>query len=184
MIGIIIWIAIIVYIVIKCTNNAKKKQQVKPNVPRTQQVKPNVSRMQQVKPNVPQKHYPKGQLPQPKKTQQPQNNGAILQKAKENANQNFSNDTIKARGAAELDRIPNGEEIVKDKAKAQHHHREHEMHSHEAELRNQPGLDDYDTYHLIDEVQDLIVKGYDGNLSFERDFLAEATDMLNAMTQS
>ena len=51
----------------------------------------------------------------------------------------------------------------------------------EAELKNQAGVDDFDTYHLMDEVNDLIVKGYSGNLEFERDFLAEATDMLNRM---
>ena len=50
-----------------------------------------------------------------------------------------------------------------------------------AGLSNQHGVDDFDTYHLIDEVNDLIVKGYSGNLEFVRDFLAEATDMLNRM---
>jgi hypothetical protein len=54
--------------------------------------------------------------------------------------------------------------------------------SHDTELSNQPGIDDFDTYHLMEEVNDLIVKGYDGNLEFERDFLAEATDMLNRIT--
>ena len=63
---------------------------------------------------------------------------------------------------------------MKDKAKARHIHSEHES-AHEAELSNQHGVDDFDTYHLMDEVNDLIVKGYSGNLEFERDFLAEAT---------
>ena len=32
---------------------------------------------------------------------------------------------------------------------------------------------------LLGSVEDLMVKGYDGNLSFERDFIGEATDFLN-----
>lgn len=35
---------------------------------------------------------------------------------------------------------------------------------------------------LLGSVEDLMVKGYDGNLSFERDFLGEAMDMLNSFT--
>ncbi len=33
---------------------------------------------------------------------------------------------------------------------------------------------------LLGSVEDLMVKGYDGNLSFERDFIGEATDLLNS----
>ena len=35
---------------------------------------------------------------------------------------------------------------------------------------------------LLGSVEDLIVKGYDGNLSFERDFIGEAEDMLSTFT--
>jgi hypothetical protein len=35
---------------------------------------------------------------------------------------------------------------------------------------------------LLGSVEDLMVKGYDGNLSFDRDFLGEAMDMLNSFT--
>lgn len=37
---------------------------------------------------------------------------------------------------------------------------------------------------LLGPVEDLMVKGYDGNLSFERDFIGEAQDMLAAFTLS
>lgn len=37
---------------------------------------------------------------------------------------------------------------------------------------------------LLGSVEDLMVKGYDGNLSFERDFIAEAQQMLSAFTLS
>lgn len=35
-----------------------------------------------------------------------------------------------------------------------------------------------DVSHLMEEVNDLIVKGYNGELHFERDFVAEGMDML------
>lgn len=35
---------------------------------------------------------------------------------------------------------------------------------------------------LLGNVQDLMIKGYDGNLSFERDFVGEAMDLLNSFT--
>ena len=35
---------------------------------------------------------------------------------------------------------------------------------------------------LLGSVEELMVKGYDGNLSFERDFLGEAMDMINRFT--
>lgn len=39
-----------------------------------------------------------------------------------------------------------------------------------------------DTSSSLGDVNDLIVKGYDGNIEFERDFIAEAMDMLNSYT--
>lgn len=105
----------------------------------------------------------------------------ILQKARANTSEHFNEDTLEARGAAKLDRVPQGGEIMRDKALEGHIHSVHGR-DHEAELRNRPGVDDYDTFHLIDEVNDLIVKGYSGNLEFERDFLAEGMDLLNRIS--
>lgn len=128
---------------------------------------------------APQQRVPQQRAPQ-RAPQKPVQENSILQKAKANATQQFADDTLEARGSADLNRVPLGEEIMKDKAKARHIHSEHDE-EHGAELRNQSGVDDFDTYHLMDEVNDLIVKGYSGNLEFERDFLSEATDMLNRM---
>lgn len=195
MLGFIIWIAVIAYIVIRCTKNAKKDQrQSKPNVPRnTRPPQYSQPRMQGQRPpqqRMPQYNNPQmqGQRPvkqsvpqQAKRTQpQPAAQPSILQKAKANAAQQFDDDTKPVNAAVELGRLPVGDEIMKDKAKARHIHSEHED-GHETELRNQLGVDDLDTYHLMDEVNDLIVKGYSGNLEFQRDFVAEATDMLNRM---
>lgn len=207
----IIWFAVVMYIVIRCINSAKKKNtQAKPNVPRQP-----VSKQQQkstqmnrtvaqpagmwssTAPRAQQKAPQQMRTPQTGRTSQtgraaqagrvqqrpagkPAQENSILQKAKANASQQFDEDALEARGRAELDRVPLGDEIMKDQAKAHHIHSEHDE-AHGAELSNRLGVDDFDTYHLMDEVNDLIVKGYSGNLEFERDFLSEATDMLNRM---
>lgn len=187
----IIWFVVILYIVIRCVNTTKKKSgQTKPNVPRQP--------VQTKRQNNTQKNrgssvqtagkwsnpgsQTQRQAPQQKARtpQRPVQENSILQKAKANASQQFDNDALEKRGSADLNRVPLGDEIIKDKAKERHIHSEHEA-GHDTELSNRPGVDDFDTYHLMDEVNDLIVKGYSGNLEFERDFLAEATDMLNRM---
>lgn len=105
----------------------------------------------------------------------------ILQRARANAAEHFDDDTLEARGAAKLTDVPEPEAIMRDKALERHIHSGHES-SHGTELSNQPGVDDFDTYHLLDEVNDLIVKGYSGDLQFERDFLAEGTELLNRIS--
>lgn len=201
----IIWFAVVMYIVIRCVNSAKKKNaQTKPNVPRQAAPKQKKSRAQMNRtatqpagmwsstaPRAQQRASQTGRTPQTGRTSQAgraqqrpaaksAQENSILQKAKANASQQFDENVLEARGSAALDRVPLGDEIMKDKAKARHIHSEHDE-THGAELSNQPGVDDFDTYHLMDEVNDLIVKGYSGNLEFERDFLSEATDMLNRM---
>lgn len=182
-----IWFVIVMYIVLRCVSASKKNaKQAKPNVPRQtaptkQWNQPQQSRTQwsQTQPNFPQQSRMQQSRTQSNRTTTAKEN-SILQKAKANASQQFDSNTLEERGSADLGRVPLGDEIMKDKAKANHIHRSHEE-GHESELRNQAGVDDFDTYHLMDEVNDLIVKGYSGNLEFERDFLAEATDMLNRM---
>lgn len=39
---------------------------------------------------------------------------------------------------------------------------------------------DVDSSQILGDVQDLMVKGYDGNMNFDRDFLGEAVDMINS----
>ena len=198
----IIWFVIVLYIVIKCINASKKNaNQAKPNVPRQPVQAKRQSQMQQKRTSTArstgtwsnsgaqtQRKTPAQQTRAAQQTgggaqksaaRSAQEN-SILQKAKANASKQFDDDTLEARGSAQLGRVPLGDEIMKDKAKAHHIHSEHGE-NHDAELKNRPGVDDFDTHHLIDEVNDLIVKGYSGNLEFDRDFLSEATDMLNRM---
>lgn len=199
MAGGIIWFAVVVFIVIRSLNSAKKNNgQAKPNTPRRPE-QAGRRREPQKNPGTPGQAAGKwtapqmqparpaqktGSAPQQYRTQQKAKRSvqenSILKKAKANAEQQFAEDTLAARGSADLNQVPSGEAIMKDKAQARHIHSEHEN-NHDVELRNQLGVDDFDTYHLIDEVNDLIVKGYSGNLQFERDFLSEAADMLNRM---
>lgn len=191
----IIWFVVVLYIVIRCVNNAKKNGRTKPNVPG----KPAQSARQKMYETGGKWTSPKPQaqkVPQQSKRGSTADSGRsarpiqpkkeaesiILQRAKANAAKQFDVDELEARGKAVLDRVPRGDEIVRDKAKDSHIHSAHKMNSHDADLHNEPGIDDFDTYHLIDEVNDLIVMGYSGNMEFERDFLAEAMDMLNRIS--
>lgn len=193
----LIWLAIIIFAVVKAVNKSKEaktrqtpipnrpanyRQPVKNQRPAVTQQRP----LTQARPVVGQRpasqQRPMQQRPatQQRPTQQRpvQSTNSILEKAKKHAENQFSDDTGSVTGPSALGSIQTGDAIMVDKAKARHIHSEHEN-AHETELRNQPGVDDFDTYHLIDEINDLIVKGYSGSLEFERDFIAEGVEMLN-----
>ena len=193
----LIWLAIIIFAVVKAVNKskeAKTRQTPIPNRPANyrqpvQNQRPAVTQQRpltQARPVARQRpasqQRPMQQRPatQQRPTQQRpvQSTNSILEKAKKHAENQFSDDTGSVTGPSALGSIQTGDAIMVDKAKARHIHSEHEN-AHETELRNQPGVDDFDTYHLIDEINDLIVKGYSGSLEFERDFIAEGVEMLN-----
>lgn len=186
----LIWLAIIIFAVVKAVNKskeAKTRQTPIPNRPANyrqpvQNQRPAVTQQRpltQARQTTQQR--PVQQRPTQQRTTQQrpvQSTNSILEKAKKHAENQFSDDTGSVTGPSALGSIQTGDAIMVDKAKARHIHSEHEN-AHETELRNQPGVDDFDTYHLIDEINDLIVKGYNGSLEFERDFIAEGVEMLN-----
>ena len=186
----LIWLAIIIFAVVKAVNKskeAKTRQTPIPNRPANyrqpvQNQRPAVTQQRpltQARQTTQQR--PVQQRPTQQRTTQQrpvQSTNSILEKAKKHAENQFSDDTGSVTGPSRLGSIQTGDAIMVDKAKARHIHSEHEN-AHETELRNQPGVDDFDTYHLIDEINDLIVKGYSGSLEFERDFIAEGVEMLN-----
>lgn len=186
----LIWLAIIIFAVVKAVNKskeAKTRQTPIPNRPANyrqpvQNQRPAVTQQRpltQARQTTQQR--PVQQRPTQQRTTQQrpvQSTNSILEKAKKHAENQFSDDTGSVTGPSALGSIQTGDAIMVDKAKARHIHSEHEN-AHETELRNQPGVDDFDTYHLIDEINDLIVKGYSGSLEFERDFIAEGVEMLN-----
>ena len=186
----LIWLAIIIFAVVKAVNKskeAKTRQTPIPNRPANyrqpvQNQRPAVTQQRpltQARQTTQQR--PVQQRPTQQRTTQQrpvQSTNSILEKAKKHAENQFSDDTGSVTGPSALGSIQTGDAIMVEKAKAHHIHSEHEN-AHETELRNQPGVDDFDTYHLIDEINDLIVKGYSGSLEFERDFIAEGVEMLN-----
>ena len=185
----LIWLAIIIFAVVKAVNKskeAKTRQTPIPNRPANyrqpvQNQRPVVTQQRPASQQRPMQQRPVQQRPTQQRTTQQrpvQSTNSILEKAKKHAENQFSDDTGSVTGPSALGSIQTGDAIMVDKAKARHIHSEHEN-AHETELRNQPGVDDFDTYHLIDEINDLIVKGYSGSLEFERDFIAEGVEMLN-----
>lgn len=180
----LIWLAIIIFAVVKAVNKskeAKTRQTPIPNRPANyrqpvQNQRPAVTQQRPASQQRPMQQRPVQQRPTQQRPVQSTN--SILEKAKKHAENQFSDDTGSVTGPSALGSIQTGDAIMVDKAKARHIHSEHEN-AHETELRNQPGVDDFDTYHLIDEINDLIVKGYSGSLKFERDFIAEGVEMLN-----
>ena len=186
----LIWLAIIIFAVVKAVNKSKEakmrqtpipnrpanyRQPVQNQRPAVTQQRP-LTQARQTTQQRPVQQRPTQQRPTQQRPVQSTN--SILEKAKKHAENQFSDDTGSVTGPSALGSIQTGDAIMVDKAKARHIHSEHEN-AHETELRNQPGVDDFDTYHLIDEINDLIVKGYSGSLEFERDFIAEGVEMLN-----
>ncbi len=93
----------------------------------------------------------------PAREQIRQQNTTILQRAKANAEEDKIDVTLQT-----METEHNHSERV---APAKHHHPE-----------------DVIPENLLGTVEDLMVKGYDGNLCFERDFIGEALDMISRFT--
>ena len=86
-------------------------------------------------------------------------NTSILERARANADEDKQDVTLMTMEAEH-----NHSERV---SPAEHHHPE-----------------DVISENLLGTIEDLMVKGYDGNLCFERDFVGEALDMINRFTIS
>ena len=82
---------------------------------------------------------------------------SILERAKENANEHI-------------------EDVTLNTMEAEHNHSERVSKA----FHNHP--EDVIPESMLGSVEDLIVKGYDGNLCFERDFLGEGMDMISRFT--
>ena len=103
------------------------------------------------------------------KSAQPTN---IVDRAKQNTNK-YAEDTI----LEQLEKEHKHSER-ESKAEAAYVAKEREEHR---KLHTEP-IPPVEEESLLGSVQDLMIKGYDGNLSFERDFVGEAMDLLNSFT--
>lgn len=108
---------------------------------------------------------PKAVAPQMKSSKKPE----IVERAKQNANKYSADVTLKE---LELDH-QHEERVAAAVTEAENRrvlaHEAYHLGDHEA----------LDRETLLGSTEDLIVKGFDGNLSFQRDFLAEGLDMIN-----
>ena len=103
------------------------------------------------------------------KSAQPTN---IVDRAKQNANKYTEDTTLE-----QLEKEHKHSER-ESKAEAAYVAKEREEHR---KLHTEP-IPLVEEESLLGSVQDLMIKGYDGNLSFERDFVGEAMDLLNSFT--
>ena len=103
------------------------------------------------------------------KSAQPTN---IVDRAKQNTNKYAEDTTLEQ---LEKDHKHSERE---SKAEAAYVAKEREEHR---KLHTEP-IPPVEEESLLGSVQDLMIKGYDGNLSFERDFVGEAMDLLNSFT--
>ena len=103
------------------------------------------------------------------KSAQPTN---IVDRAKQNANKYAEDTTLE-----QLEKEHKHSER-ESKAEAAYVAKEREKHR---KLHTEP-IPPVEEESLLGSVQDLMIKGYDGNLSFERDFVGEAMDLLNSFT--
>lgn len=103
------------------------------------------------------------------KSAQPTN---IVDRAKQNANKYTEDTTLE-----QLEKEHKHSER-ESKAEAAYVAKEREKHR---KLHTEP-IPPVEEESLLGSVQDLMIKGYDGNLSFERDFVGEAMDLLNSFT--
>lgn len=103
------------------------------------------------------------------KSAQPTN---IVDRAKQNTNK-YAEDTT-------LEQLEKEHKHSERESKAEAAYVEKEREEHR-KLHTEP-IPPVEEESLLGSVQDLMIKGYDGNLSFERDFVGEAMDLLNSFT--
>ena len=164
--GGLIWIIVIVVVISEIKKFQRKNgQRVKPNVPRQQQnVRPNqMPRQQQgMRPNqmAGQQNVRPNQMPG-QRTQSA--GGAAMAGCRRPQPNQAENDILKR--ATENVSENDGDELEQQMMAGAH------------ELVNAIDIDS--ASELMHEVEDLMIMGYQANLPFERDFIAEGVAMLN-----
>lgn len=174
MIGVVIWFAFVGFIVFRAIAKGKEIQgqnQNRPLMPRPQQVQQPVTQ-QSVVDQLQQQRVAQQQKRQ---MQQQATQGSILARAKANARALEDDTTL-----TELEESHGHSAHVESTGALTYQAQQKEAHPHDAahvaaELEAQEGQ-------LLASVEDLMVKGYDGTLSFERDFLGEGMDMIARFT--
>lgn len=151
--GYIIWIIIIIGVVLGEVNKQKRKQGTRPNVPRTQQ--------------RPMQGY---QAKQQVNRQRPVQNNQTLQQNNQTPQQNtLQSKDILSRAAANVQEN-DGDLLQMQMTGTQMMADAHALAG---------AIDIGETSELMREVNNLMITGYQADLPFERDFVAEGVEMLN-----
>ena len=166
LISTIIWFAIVWLIISKVANKDDKKKQNQQNV-NGRPVNRQNQTMERVGATVKENAIKFG-----KQAYQAAKAPDIVQRAKANTKKYEADETLQ-----ELEREHKHSEKVSS-AEAAYVAKEREEHL-KLHTEGAPHVEDEN---LLGSIEDLMVKGYDGNLSFERDFLGEAMDMINRFT--
>ena len=175
--GMIFWIIIIIIIVnISTKKKMEKKTVVRENVPRQDipvqsapiQSAPvqNVSRQMT---SADRQRLAQYRAKKEKKA------GDILSRAQQNARKYEKDTTLE-----QLEQEHDHSERVKATITKEELQQKKEQHPHDAAHVSELVGEQSDA--LLGSLEDIMVKGYDGNLSFERDFVGEAMDMINRFT--
>lgn len=185
--GGLIWIIVMIVVIKEIRKlQGKSGQRVKPNVPRQQQnVRPNqMAGQQNVRPN--QIPWQQNARPDQMTRQQSVRPNQTMGQQNVRPDQMAGRQTQSAGGAAMAGyRRPQPKQAEKDilKRAAENVNEndvdelEQQMMAGAHELVNAIDIDS--TSELMHEVEDLMIMGYQANLPFERDFIAEGVAMLN-----
>lgn len=160
----ILFVAVMVFFVVKVASKSSAASQnvAKKNQVYRQQINTMPQQMNYVQQQRPvqQMNYAPQQSPVQRPVQQPTN---IVERAKKN-NERFEKDD------------------VLEQMQKEHNHSEKVLAT--EKVVHTKGCDLYDptaeVESMLGSVEDLMVKGYDGNLNFQRDFLGEGLDMINS----
>ena len=174
--GGLIWIIVMIVVIKEIRKlQGKSGQRVKPNVPRQQQnVRPNqMAGQQNVRPNqIPwQRNARPDQMPRQQSVRPNQMAGRQTQSAGGTAMAGCRRPQL---NQAENDILKRAAENVNENDVDE---LEQQMMAGAHELVNAIDIDS--TSELMHEVEDLMIMGYQANLPFERDFIAEGVAMLN-----
>ena len=182
MAGIVVWFAFVAFIVLKAVNASKKQEEEKQK--RTTIVQPPVQAQavapqQSVVDQLQQKRMQQQEMQKKKQEllekQKAKQQGEILARAKANAGAYTADTTL-----IELEESHGHSGHSTSTGALEYQAKQKEAHPHDAahvaaELDAAEGS-------LLSRVEDLMVMGYDGELSFERDFLGEGMDMIARFT--
>lgn len=178
MAGVVIWFAVVAFIVLRAMKNSNgqgKVQMHTPVAPPVQQQAPQQSVVEELQQKRARQQEVQKKRQEYMEKQKAKQQGEILARAKANAGAYAADTTLE-----ELEESHGHSARVASTGVMEYQEQHRQEHPHDAahvaaELDAQDGA-------LLGKVEDLMVMGYDGKLPYERDFLGEGMDMIARFT--